>query len=36
VQGDRVDGRYDLVEVGSNYVVMQYPDGAGRRRIPQG
>ena len=36
VQGDVVDGRYDLVEVGSNYVVMQYRDGPGRRRIPQG
>ena len=36
VQGDRVDGRYDLVEVGSNYVVMEYLDGKGRRRIPLG
>jgi hypothetical protein len=36
VQGDRIDGRYELVEVGSNYVVVQYPGGAGRRRIPIG
>jgi hypothetical protein len=36
VQGQIIDGQYRLVEVGSNYVVMEYRDGKGRRRIPLG
>ncbi len=36
VQGDTVDGRYKLLEVGTNYVVMEYNNGTGRRRIPIG
>ena len=36
VQGMTVDGQYVVVEVGTNYVVMEYRDGTGRRRIPLG
>jgi hypothetical protein len=36
VQGQVVAGEFRLVEVGTNYVVMEYLTGAGRRRIPLG
>ena len=36
LQGDVVDGRYKLIRVGVNDVVMSYLDGSGQRVIRQG
>lgn len=35
-EGEIVDGRYRLVKIGIESVVMEYPDGRGRQTIRQG
>ena len=34
-EGDIIDGRYRLIKIGIESVVMEYPDGRGRETIRQ-